>query len=206
MTNGVSKEKGIIITKKNVFEELKHFKKEEFNHPESMNESFLRMLDDLRDESGIKMTLIQDFAKKGHVPGSAHYTGEAVDAIPTKDNFLELAKGLYGASVKSKNIIGLGLYPFWKNLKTKEPLPGIHLDNKNRSGQSTFWFRDKDGLYHYSVDFDSVLRAVKALYADALKDTLPKDIKKEDEPIDVEEEVSDTLPKDIKKEDETADA
>lgn len=164
------KTKSELIAEKglDVFKTLKFLKKKDFHNQDRMNRHFLMLADDILEEVGIPIIITADFATNGHASRSPHYLGKAIDFIPKQkaddfqiDKFIELGIGIYEAAKRKNIIIGLGFYPFWKNIKTGEPLPGLHLDNANRNGRSTYWVRDKHYKYIYNYDFNAILDMTK---------------------------------------------
>lgn len=67
------------------FPSLRHFDAPEFDHPELVDEIFLRWLDDVRHNAGVPFKLTSDARtpehnkKVGGSPGSLHVLGRAVD-------------------------------------------------------------------------------------------------------------------------------
>lgn len=64
---------------------LRHFKADEFDHFDKMDEAFLLLLDEVRERSGVPMVISSDYRTKkknravGGSPDSAHLYGYAVD-------------------------------------------------------------------------------------------------------------------------------
>ena len=64
--------------------DLRHFQRAEFHHPDEMDVAFLRWLDRVREESGVLMTITDDFRPADTMPEGAsttslHFRGRAVD-------------------------------------------------------------------------------------------------------------------------------
>ena len=66
-----------------VWEELRYFKRQEFEWPEKMDHDFLRMLDELRHRAGVPMYVSSDYRND---PSSAHGHGVAVDVVDDEDS------------------------------------------------------------------------------------------------------------------------
>lgn len=71
---------------------LKHFDRSEFLHPDKMDREFLKLLDQLRQASGIAIRITSDYRTEeenesvdGH-PNSAHLRGLAVDCQPVPND------------------------------------------------------------------------------------------------------------------------
>lgn len=105
------------------YEDIKYFKKEEFNHPDMVSYNLLHRLDQFREFVGKPIIIHSDFRSgdKGQ-----HGKGLAVDIhikdMHVIDQFL--------CAEKSGLFTGIGVYPNWFN-------PGLHLDI--RSGNNARW-------------------------------------------------------------------
>lgn len=130
------------------FPKLKHFKSNEFTHPELMDERTLILVDTMRDtEPGIVVTINCDF--RFNDP-KWHGKGKALDLV------IRDAKTFQGLPLIVQFMIanrylwtGIGLYPYWNT-------PGLHLDTRPITifGRKSMWWRDKDGLYRSMLELD----------------------------------------------------
>lgn len=98
------------------WKDIKHFKKKEFDCPDygrnEMNEQFVKMLDDMREELGEPISIASGFRCAVHnravggVPDSAHLRGLAADIV-TKNSAIRYK--IIGYAIRhSVNRIGIG--------------------------------------------------------------------------------------------------
>jgi len=148
-----------------IYKGLKHVRREWFHLPDKMDPTFLMVLDVILHDADERLLITHSFSASGHSTRSFHYKGRAIDALPVGCTYTKLAGKIHDAAKKRGIVIGLGLYPFWENKDPKSkffgcPRPGIHFDNGNRNGKSTYWHRDAKGIYHYTHNFHHTLQAV----------------------------------------------
>lgn len=135
------------------FRKIRHFKPEEFDAPERLDDDSLILLDAMRHEEAKRRDIIivvhADFAITGHSAGSRHAFGDAYD-ISIKD--LESGKPLpimvQFRIASSYTWGGIGIYPFWNN-------PGIHIDRRPWSvfKRRATWYKDAAGEYKAINDY-----------------------------------------------------
>jgi len=134
-----------------IFDKIKHFKLEDFDHPDMLDDITLQMLDDMVEQEGwvkkISIKMHADFAYSGHSDKSMHYMGKAFDVsildtesgkpLPIIEQFLIAIRYFW---------TGIGIYPRWNS-------PGLHLDTRpiTRFTRRTFWYLDRDGNYNKSI-------------------------------------------------------
>lgn len=124
-----------------IFNTLRHFTIDEFDHPERIKPEVLLMVDELRHrEPGIIVTIRTDYR-----PGDplTHGAGQALDFVirdrntreplPIRKQFLIMIRYAW---------TGIGIYPYWNS-------PGVHGDLKPMSlySRRRYWMRNKKGVY-----------------------------------------------------------
>ena len=130
------------------FPNLKHFKPEEFQYPELLDETLLIQLDSMRDSrDDIIITINCDYR-----PGDKgfHGIGKAIDCV-IRETVSQAPWNILRQFVFANRFLwgGIGFYPFCNT-------PGLHLDIRpmTRFGRRPLWWRDKEGNYHYDVEQD----------------------------------------------------
>ena len=134
-----------------IWRSLKHFRPEEFHHPDKLNPDALRLLDAMRDsiDGQAVITINADYDEKGHAPNSWHYRGRAFDLVirdaETHRPLPVIKQFLIAVRFGWK---GIGVYPFWKS-------PGLHLDNRPLSStdRRAMWWRNEEGEYRPIEEF-----------------------------------------------------
>lgn len=134
---------------RDVFATLKRFKRDEFDHPEMMDERVLVMLDAMVTEETKLKPGLEFIVHSDYRPGDPkeHGKGRAVDGhfqvhgqvLPVLEQFLMAARYQWS---------GIGLYPHWND-------PGIHVDLMplTLTGRRRLWWRDDKGAYRRIEDY-----------------------------------------------------
>ena len=133
------------------WEQVKHFSPTEWRKDwTKVDPNLILTLDKIRDVvgqlyPGTKILIHVAWEDSGHSPKSYHYTGLAVDFhfdVPKNVDFNYLKQFMLLNSFREFG--GIGFYPHWNH-------PGWHVDLRDRK-PALYWFRDKDGKYHYGLD------------------------------------------------------
>lgn len=135
------------------FTGIRHFTPDEWQPIEPLSAALVAEIDAWRDWLGRPVLIHEAFAVDGHVNGSQHAEGIAVDlhvdGLDVWDQWL--------AAERWPAFRGIGVYPFMKS--TLYPAgwthPGLHLDLRLAPYRAR-WYRDGDGAYH---DLDAVALA-----------------------------------------------
>jgi len=110
----------------------------------------VQLLDEMRHVAGVPFHVNVAWESDGHVDGSTHYSGLAVDGYFAGMALLD--QWLWAERFPWQ---GIGLYPFWR-------VPGLHLDLGPRAYPGRWW-RDAVGTYlPLSRDLMSVLLTLPA--------------------------------------------
>lgn len=135
---------------------VRHFAPSEFKtDPEKVSPGLVYILDNVRAQAKVPIFLHVAFDPTGHSPQSRHY----VD--PPRRLLADAADFHFGPGVAfarqlellmaQPRIGGIGFYPWWT--WKGGVCPGWHVDlHFRRPGQVTYWVRDWEGTYHYSVN------------------------------------------------------
>ena len=138
-----------INTKRDIFNFLKWFKRDEKNYKgqfawgdlQQVNGLLLRLLDEWRDTLGKACTIHAAYETVGHGTYSEHNRGDAIDCHFSNctlwDAYQALQKVLAKYNLQTR--VGIGIYTWWAN-------PGFHLDLR---GFELTWVSDKSGVYLY---------------------------------------------------------
>lgn len=127
------------------FKTVRHFTPAEWQPLEGLSPDLVYAVDAWREWHGHPFIVHDAFSLDGHLPGSQHALGLAVDGhIP-------------GLSIWDQWLLaeqwpaftGIGVYPFMRSTLYADGWthPGVHLDIRP-SAQRVRWYRDGDGRYH----------------------------------------------------------
>lgn len=126
------------------FAAVKHFTPDEWQPIEPLDPALVYAVDAWRDWLGRPVWIHDAFALSGHVRGSEHAEGIAVDlhveGLSVWDQWL--------AAERCPAFRGIGLYPFMQSLLYPDGWthPGLHLDIRPGPLRAR-WYRDGDGQY-----------------------------------------------------------
>lgn len=147
-----------------LFSGIRHFKPEEFRHPDKLSAIALTTLDTMRDREGdlraIYIVVNEDFApgRQGHAEKSRHYFGDAFDIV-IKDSITRQPLPLLEQFLIAIRYCwtGIGVYPFWN-------LPGLHVDTRpmTRQMRRALWMRDRVGVYQDIKEFFDMVKGGEA--------------------------------------------
>lgn len=151
-----------INTKRDIFNFLKWFKKDEKNYQggfawgdlQQVNGLLLRLLDEWRQEVGASCTIHAAYETTGHGTYSEHNRGDAIDCHFDKKVSLWAAYSALQkvlARYNLQNRVGIGVYTAWAN-------KGFHFDLR---GFELTWLCEKPGVYVY--DKAKAIAKMKAL-------------------------------------------
>lgn len=130
------------------WQELAHFTRAEFNEPDKMNEAFIRKLDAYRSHFGRPFKILESYATTGHLPGSYHYQGLAVDMrlLDNSGQALDLDEHLVLAM--GAPFGGIGIYTWSPNGVF------VHFDDRPYYERRRIWVcRDKGKYEPFSAQF-----------------------------------------------------
>ena len=110
---------------------IKHFRKEEFNHPKRMAYAHVKRLDKFRDNLGSSIIITSDYRES---ETSMHGKGLATDIIAPKiTNLFE-----FYLEAERFNFTGLGIYPHWQ--LNGNVIGGLHVDSRSpKNGRGARW-------------------------------------------------------------------
>lgn len=118
---------------------VRYLTREEWREdPDRVNPELVYLLDDFRAAVGKPVILHEVWASSGHLPGSSHYTGDAVDCHVAELNLID-----QWLAAERFPFVGIGLYPFWVQ-------PGLHLEVRPSGevpSRGRRWWRDAEGRY-----------------------------------------------------------
>jgi len=123
--------------------EIKHFKPDEFDYPDFIDFNSLSMLDSMREKEKKIIIINSDFAFTGHSDNSMHYKGKAFDIVIKDKNTKEPLPIIEQFLIAIRYFwTGIGFYPFWK-------VPGLHVDTRPLTllDRRATWWKDKEGEY-----------------------------------------------------------
>lgn len=107
--------------------------------PDRVQSEVVYMMDEMRKASGRPITIHEAWGPDGHVEGSAHYQGWAVDFHFVGWSLLD--QWLFAERFPWE---GIGLYPHWNR-------PGLHVDLRREAKEHRHlgrrWWRDAKGVY-----------------------------------------------------------
>lgn len=131
---------------------VKHFKPEEWGKdPENVHPLLVHILDEVREESGVPISIHVAWDDSGHSTKSYHYRSPslAVD-FSFKDGTIPYDEQLQ-LLLLYKEIGAIGFYPEWRR-------KGFHIDL--RSGQRLFWVQ-LNGRYNYYTEPNQFFNVVR---------------------------------------------
>lgn len=138
-----------INTKRDIFNFLKWFKKDEKNYKgqfawgdlQQVNGLLLRLMDEWRNELGKSCTIHAAYETSGHGTYSEHNRGDAIDCHFTGCTLWAAYSALQKvlARYNLQDRVGIGIYFWWAN-------PGFHFDLR---GFGLTWYSEKSGNYVY---------------------------------------------------------
>lgn len=127
------------------FRSVRHFTVAEWQPIEPLSATLVYAVDAWREWLGRPVFIHDAFATDGHVQGSEHAEGLAVDlhveGLNVWDQWL--------AAERWSLFQGIGVYPFRRSLLHPEGWehPGLHLDVRATTIRAR-WYRDGQGTYH----------------------------------------------------------
>ena len=145
---------------------LKHFKKSEFRGW-AMSPLLLAMLDELRDTTGVSISISPVDGAIGRHAGEDSKSSHNVDVQPYNEvravDIFPRIKGKpltthqaqeFFKAAKNLGFTGIGVYPFWK------PVPGFHLDVRRGkdAGDPATWGDIGKGGQHVYTDLHSAMK------------------------------------------------
>ena len=124
---------------------VKHFKRIEWvKDPDLALPDLVYIMDEMRSVAGAPFIIHVCFDDSGHEPNSAHFATKRDFAYAVDFHIHGWSLMDQWLFIEKWPIMGLGIYPFWKN-------PGLHIDLRRHSLEHPTlgrrWWRNEQGEY-----------------------------------------------------------
>ena len=131
---------------------VKHFKKSDWGKdPEKVHPRLVQIIDEIREISGVPISIHVAYDYGGHSSKSYHYRDPALACdLHFKAGIISYTEQLQ-LFLMYPEINGIGIYKEWKH-------PGFHVDL--RQPPRLFW-EQKNGVYNYYTDTQKFFNLVR---------------------------------------------